>query len=369
MTRDAPSATILVNRIEKGLMSMTRTRLLSVLLGAVLVLSILLVPASATITARFSDLSLRPEEKIEYDFTPTTTGEIVLKLSLRPTTATLRVQLFLEKDLVVDQPGLATQTAKAEVLDSQLGRPWRLVVTNLSSQRVEGRLELTYPRRFCKEISAQYRIKVSYEVGTELEDLHCQQLHGVLRSLPAEHLKRLREIRAREPDFLYGQYFPPSLIELPGLRASRTFTLVTYHELGHLVHFTRSTADQEARWEKLYNESGRDPDNFARDPIDRSLYAMTNQYEDFAVTYSAYIADSQLYINEAITRSQRSKPLLLQKFKLIVEYFRHQAGDQTKVYIYRVGTEVPIPIIYRASVPLTADSLPDFTGPIVWESF
>lgn len=348
---------------------MTRTRLMPVLLGAVLVLSILLVPARATITARFSDLSLRPEEKIDYDFTPTTTGEIVLKLALRPTTATLRVQFFLEKTLIVDQSGPVAQTAKAEVSEEQVGRPWRLVVTNLSSQTVEGRLELTYPRRFCKEISAQYRIKVSYEVGTELEDLHCQQLYGVLRSLPAEHLRRLREIRAREPDFLYGQYFPPSLIELPGLRASRTFTLVVYHELGHLVHFTRSTADQEARWEKLYNESGRDPDNFARDPIDRSLYAMTNQYEDFAVTFSAYIAESQLFINEAITRSQRSKPLLLQKFKLIIEYFRHQVDGQTKVYIYRVGTEVPIPTVYRASVPLTADGLPDFSEPITWEPF
>ncbi len=347
-------------------MTMMRTRVLGVV---VLLVCAVLLSAHATITARFSDLSLRPEEKVEYDFTPTTTGEVVLKLALRPTSVTMRVQLFLEKSLVVDQMGSGTHTAKAEVSDAEVGRPWHLVVTNLSQQTAEGRLELTYPRRFCKEISGQYRIKVSYEVGTELEDLHCQQLYGVLRSLPVEHLKRLREIRAREPDFLYGQYFPPSLIELPGLRASRTFTLVTYHELGHLVHFTRSTTDQETRWEKLFHESGRDPDNFARDPIDRSLYAMTNQYEDFAVTYSAYIAESQLYINEALTRSQRSKPLLLQKFKLIIEYFRHQEGDQPRVYIYRVGTEVPIPTVYRASVPLTADNLPDFSGPIVWESF
>jgi len=348
---------------------MMRTRLVPTLLGVVLTIGILLLPARATITARISDLSLKPEEKIEYDFTPTTTGEIVLKLALRPSAATMRVQLFLEERAVIDQTSSSTQTVKTEVSEADVGRPWRLVVINLSSQTVEGRLELTYPRRFCKEITAQYRIKVSYEVGTELEDLHCQQLYGVLRSLPSDHLKRLREIRAREPDFLYGQYFPPSLIELPGLRASRTFTLVVYHELGHLVHFTRSTTDQETRWEKLFQESGRDPDNFARDPIDRSLYAMTNQYEDFAVTFSAYIADSQLYINEALTRSQRSKPLLLQKFKVIIEYFRHQLDGQLKVYIYRVGTEVPIPTVYRASVPLTAEGLPDFSEPIVWESF
>jgi hypothetical protein len=328
------------------------------------------LPARATITARFSDLSLRPDEKIEYDFTPTTTGEIILRVALRTSPATLRVQLFLESQPVIDQTGSATQTAKAEVTEADIGRPWRLVVTNLSQKTVEGRFELTYPRRFCKEISAQYRVKVSYEITTELEDLHCQQLYGVLRSLPNEHLKRLREIRAREPDiYLYGQYLPPGLIELPGLRASRTFTLVTYHELGHLVHFTRATLDQEERWEKLYTESGQDPDNFARDPIDRSLYAMTNQYEDFAVTYSAYIADSRLYINEAITRSQRSKPLLLQKFTVIAEYFRHTVNDQIRVYIYRVGTEVPIPKTYRASVPLTAAGLPDFTEPIEWESF
>jgi hypothetical protein len=224
---------------------MTRTRLVPTLLGVILAISILLLPARATITARISELSLKPEEKIEYDFTPTTTGEIVLKLSLRSSAATVRVQLFLEERTVIDQTGPSTQAVKTEVSEADVGRPWRLVVINLSSQTVEGRLELTYPRRFCKEISTQYRIKVSYEVGTELEDLHCQQLYGILRSLPSEHLQRLREIRAREPDFLYGQYFPPSLIELPGLRASRTFTLVVYHELGHLVHFTRSTTDQE----------------------------------------------------------------------------------------------------------------------------
>lgn len=351
-------------------MMMTRTRFVYALLGSALLICVVLLPAGATITARFSDLSLKPDEKIEYNFTPTTTGEIVLRIALRTTPATVRVQLFLESKSVIDQTGSATQTAKTEIAETDIGRPWRLVVNNLGQNTVEGRFELTYPRRFCKEITAQYRVKVSYEITTELEDLHCQQLYGVLRSLPSEHLRRLREIRAREPDiYLYGQYLPPGLIELPGLRASRTFTLVTYHELGHLTHFTRSTLDQEERWEKLYADSGQDPDNFARDPIDRSLYAMTNQYEDFAVTYSAYIADSQLYITEAITRSQRSKPLLVQKFKVIAEYFRHTVNDQSRVYIYRVGTEVPIPKTYRASVPLTAEGLPDFTEPIQWESF
>lgn len=349
---------------------MIRMRLAHVLVGVVLGVGLLLWPVQATITARLSDLSLRPEDRIDYDFTPTTTGEITVKLMLRPTTASVRVQLFFEQTAVVDQTGPTTRIAKTEVAEGQVGRPWRLIVTNLSAQTVEGRLELTYPRRFCKEIFAHYRIKISYEINAELEDLHCQQLYGIVRSLPSDHLRRLREIRAREPNVLvYGQYFPPSLIELPGLRASRTFTLVAYHELGHLVHFTRSTADQEARWEKLFRESGRDPDNFAPDPIDRSLYAMTNQYEDFAVTFSAYIAESQRFINEAITRSQRNKPLLLHKFKLIIEYFRHQVDGSTKVYIYRVGTEVPIPTIYRASVPLTEEGLPDFTEPIAWESF
>lgn len=349
---------------------MVRTRLVYAVLGAVLLISIVLVPTSATITARFSDLSIQAGDKLEYDFTPTATGEITLRLTLRTSPATVRLQLFTEGRSVIDQTGSAAQTAKTEVHEGEIGRPWRLRVTNLGQSRIEGRLEITYPRRFCKEISAEYRVKVSYETSTELEDVHCQQLYNTLRSLPSDHLRRLREIRAREPDVsLYGQYFPPSLIELPGLRAGRTFTLVTYHELGHLAHFTRSTPNQEEHWEKLYNESGRDPDNFARDPIDRSLYAMTNHYEDFAVTYSAYIADSQTYINDAITRSQRSKPLLLQKFKLIIEYFRHTVENQPKVYIYRVGTEAPLPTIYRASVPVTDEGLPDFTGPIQWESF
>jgi hypothetical protein len=96
---------------------------------------------------------------------------------------------------------------------------------------------------------------------------------------------------------------------------------------------------------------------------------MTNQYEDFAVTYSAYIANTQLYITEAVARSQRAKPLLLQKFKILLEIFHHTVENQPRVYIYRVGTEAPTPRIERASVPLTAEGLPDFEAQTTWECF
>lgn len=351
---------------------MIQTRLWRSLFVVVLLVFGVLVPVSATITARFEDVFLSSGATLDYDFTPSTTGEVRVRLSLQPTQASsVTVRLLREGQPVAEQTSSSVQTLTATVSEADVGRPWILKVTNNGSQSLSGRIELTFPRLYCKDITGQLRIKISYEAGTELEDIHCQQLYSVLRSLPKDHIKRLRQIHAEAPSAsLYGYcYSPCTSVILPGLRAGRTFVLVAYHELGHTVHFTRLSADQETRWKRLFNDSGRDPDNFARDPIDRSLYAMTNQYEDFAVTYSAYIANSQLYIGEAITRSQRAKPLLLQKFQLIVELFRHTVGDQAHVYIYRVGTEAPMPKIERASVPLTSENLPDFTEPIPWESF
>lgn len=349
------------------------TRLGRSLMLSLLFIGALLFPTSATVTAFFEERFLPAGATLDYDFTPSTTGEIRVRVSLQPSQvgAVTRLLRKGEEKPVVEQSGPLPHTLTANVTEADVGRTWLLVITNNHNQQsLTGRIELTFPRLYCKDINGQYRVKVSYEAGTEIEDIHCMQLLSVLNSLPSDHLRRLREIRARPPSaFIYGQYFPPSLVELPGLRAGRTFILVSYHELGHLVHFTRASTEQFERWEKLFKESGRDIDNFALDPINRSLYAMTNQYEDFAVTYSAYIAQTQLYIQEAITRSQRDKTLLLQKFKLMTEFFRHAVENQLRVYIYRVGTEAPTPKIERASVPLTAENLPDFTAPAQWECF
>jgi hypothetical protein len=352
---------------------MLRARRSCVLLLSVMMISVALLPASATITARWSEVFLASGQWLDYDFTPSTTGEILLRLSLRPPQGSVAIRLSRqgEQTPVLDQIGSPSQTVKAAVTEADVGKVWLLRITNVGQQTLEGRIELTFPRRYCVDITAQFRVRISYEAGTELEDLHCQQLLSILRSLPSDHIRRLRSIHAEPPSaFLYGYCYPPcTALIMPGLRAGRTFVLVAYHELGHTVHFTRLNADQQDRWEKLFNESGRDPDNFARDPIDRSLYAMTNQYEDFAVTYSAYIANTQLYITEAVARSQRAKPLLLQKFKILLEIFHHTVENQPRVYIYRVGTEAPTPRIERASVPLTAEGLPDFEAQTTWECF
>jgi hypothetical protein len=197
-------------------------------------------------------------------------------------------------------------------------------------------------------------------------------LLSILRSLPRSQLKRLIEIMAVTPDpGLLGTFNPNfNVVRLFGLTSSRSFALVAYHELGHLVHISTSTNDQKKRWEQLHEASGNDRDNFILDPIDRTLYAMTNQYEDYAVTYSAYVANTQEAIQEGLHRRAANRPLVLEKLRMITEYFKFIDGNnQSRVYIYRVGFDIPIPKIERATVSLTSDGLPDFSGEIKWESF
>ncbi|MCX8103476.1 MAG: hypothetical protein N3E42_03420 [Candidatus Bipolaricaulota bacterium] len=332
---------------------------------------LVLLPAQATITAFFEEMFLAPGATIDYEFTPSTTGEIQLRLSLQPGAAEVlsRIQRKGQAQPIAEKIGPSPHTLTATVGEADVGKTFVLIVSNRSAQSLTGRWQLTFPRVYCKEITSEFRVRIGYEAGTELDDIHCYQLYSVLRSLPAKHIRRLREIRAEAPSaFLYGYCAAPcTALRLPGLRAGRTFVLVIYHEIGHTVHFTVLSAQQESQWEQLFKQSGRDPDHFAPDPIDRSLYAMTNQYEDFAVTYSAYIADTQRYIQEALSRAQRAKTLLLEKFKLVTELF--QTEDRQKVYIYRVGTEAPTPKIERALVPLTAEGLPDFSVQASWECF
>ncbi len=349
------------------------TRILQSATVSVLLVGALLAPVTATISAYFEERLLPPGMTLDYDFTPSTTGEIRVRVNLQPTQAGALTRLLRKGDEkpLAEKSGPLPHDLTATVTEADVGRTFVLLVTNNSQQTLEGRIELIFPRLYCKDINTQYRVKVGYEAGTEIEDTHCMQLHSVLRSLPSDHFRRLREIRAVAPSAsLYGYcYQPCTTIFLPGLRAGRTFVIVSYHEIGHTVHFTRTSSEQRDRWEKLFSESGRDPDNFALEPISRSLYAMTNQHEDFAVTYSAYTVQTQLYFQEAVARSQRDKPLLLRKLKLMMELFQHTIDNQPRVYIYRMGTQAPTPKVERASVPVTPEGLPDFSGAREWECF
>lgn len=339
----------------------------------VLLAGALVAPATATISAYFEERFLPPGATLDYDFTPTTTGEIRVRVFLQPSSAGALTRLVRKgnNQPIAERSGPLPHDLTATVTDADVGQTFLLLIANTSQQNLEGRIELIFPQRYCKEINAQYRIKIGYEAGTEIGDIHCLQLYSVLRSLPSDHLRRLREIRAVAPSAsVYGYCFQPcTTIFLPGLRAGRTFVIVSYHEIGHTVHFTRTSPEQRERWEKLFNEAGRDPDNFALEPIGRTLYAMTNQYEDFAVTYEAYTFNTELYFREALTRSQRGKTLLLRKLQLIMELFQHTVENQTRVYIYQIGSQAPTPKIERASVPVTPEGIPDFGAAALWECF
>ncbi len=331
----------------------------------------LILPAQATITVRLVPTSVLANDILTVDFTPTLAGDISAVINFSVVQG-LSAQIFRpgQSDKpVAEHTGSFPQTLRTTVSDTDVGKTWTLRLKNSTNQVLNGRIEVTFPKRFCKDAVDEFKFKMSYEIGSELEDYHCQMLLNILHSLYRPQLRNLREIRAVSPDpSLLGTY-SSSLVTLFGLSASRSFALVAYHEIGHLVHLSTSTRDQFDRWKKLYDQSGRDPDNFVVDPIDRSLYGMTNQYEDYAVTYSAYVANTQDTIQEALNRNIANRPLPLEKLKLIMEYFKFTENNQVKVYIYRVGFDIPIPKIERATVPLTTEGVPDFSGEIKWETF
>ncbi len=331
----------------------------------------LFVPAQATLTAKLTEVSIPSNDLFTFDFTPTTTGEISVLVRISASQG-LTAQIYRPGQPIpaLESNGPFPSTVKATVTEADVGRAWTFKIQNTTAQTLNGRIEITYPKRFCKEAVEEFKFKMSYEPGNELEDFHCQMLLSILRSLPKPQLRRLLEIIAVSPDpSLLGTY-SSSVVRLFGLSASRSFALVAYHEIGHLVHLSTSTSDQRKRWEKLFDDSGRDRDNFILDPIDRSLYGMTNQFEDYAVTYSAYVASTQEAITEALNRRAASRPLVFEKLKLITEYFTFtDSSGQKRAYIYRVGFDIPTPKIERAVVSLTSEGVPDLTGEIHWESF
>ena len=348
---------------------MTRNRFTKPLLLSLCLLVALLVPVKATITAKLP-VPLPANETLTYDFTPTTTGEVKATIIVQaPQGVTAQIFRPGQEKPIVEYSGSFPQTLTTPVGEPDVGKTWTFKVKNGTNRALDGRIELTYPKRYCKEAVEEFKFKMSYDPGNELEDYHCQMLLSILRSLPRPQLRRLTEIHAVSPDPALLGVYSSSVVTLFGLSASRSFALVAYHEIGHLVHLSTSTKDQRDRWHKLFEDSGRDRDNFILDPIDRTLYAMTNEFEDYAVTYSAYVANTQETIEEALNRRAAGRPLVFEKLKLLIEYFKYTDNNQQRIYIYRVGTDIPVPKIERASVPLTSDGLPDFSGEIKWETF
>lgn len=340
-----------------------------------LLLIMLAVAAHATVTGAYK-ATVAPGELYEVTFVPTAPGPVRAHFEVRPLELWASAQLY-KPDL--NQPVALTLDHSsfdllAEADAASLNRPWRIVFFHTNSTALTVELDITFPKAFCVEIAAELSVRISYEEEAgELEDHHCDQMWRALRSLGTRLSEGLRKIKFLPPSnefegrFLYAE----RTIEMYRMMPGRRFTGIFYHELAHFVHLVKVGASLKREWTSLHKQSGSDMVNYVREPFGGPPnYAMKNEYEDFAVTFSAYILNTKELFDLGIARRDNvGKPILLEKAKLIARVFLYYKNEKPYTYIYRFGSGYPVIPVERAEVPLTAEGLPDFTEPIKWERF
>lgn len=340
-----------------------------------LLLITLAVAAHATVTGAYK-ATVTSGELYEVSFTPTAVGSVRAHFEIRPLELWASAQLYTPNS---DQPvaltmGHSSFDLLAEADAESINQPWRVVLFHTNNTALSVELDITFPKAFCVEIAAELGIRISYEEEAgELEDHHCDQMWRALRSLGLSLIEGLHQIKFLPPSTeVEGRFLSAErILEMYRMTLGRRFTGVFYHELAHFIHFIKLGASLKREWASLHRQSGADMINYVREPFGGPpTYAMTNEFEDFAVTFSAYILNTKELFDLGIARRDNvGKPLLLEKAKLIAQAFLHYRDGKPYTYIYRFGSGYPVIPIERAEVPLTPEGLPDFTEPISWERF
>ncbi len=336
---------------------------------------VLAVSAQATVTGSYR-ATVAPNELYEWTFTPTAPGTVRVHFELRPLELWASAQLYRpnQNEPVAATMGASSFDLLAEADQESLNQPWRVVLLHSNSVAITAELYITFPKLFCVEIATELGIRIFYEEEAgELEDFHCDQMWRALRSLGTNLVQGLRKILFLPPsDKFEGRFLPRErILEMYRMTPGRRFTGIFYHELAHFIHFIKLGASLKREWASLHRQSGSDMVNYVREPFGGPpTYAMTNEFEDFAVTFSAYVLNTKALFDLGIARRDNlGKPILLEKAKLIAQVFLHYRDEKPYTYIYRFGSGFPVIPIERAEVPLTAEGLPDFTEPILWQTF
>jgi hypothetical protein len=351
-----------------------RNRILHVV-SITLLLWLSAVSAQATVTGAYK-ATVAPDEFYEVAFIPTAPGSIRVHAELRPLELWASLQLYKPNQ---EQPVARTMDHSsfdllAEADELSLNEPWRVVLFHTNSVALTVELDITFPKAFCAEIAAEFEIRISYEEEAgEIENHHCDQMLRALRSLGADLMDGLHQIKFL-PDSpqVEGRFLSSGrILEMYRMTPGRRFTGVFYHELAHFVHFIKVGASLKREWLSLHKQSGADMVNYVREPFGGpSTYAMTNEYEDFAVTFSAYILNTKGLFDLGIARRDNvGKPIVLEKAKVMAQVFLHYRDGRPYTYIYRFGVGFPVVPVDRAAVPMTPEGLPDFAEPISWQTF
>lgn len=344
------------------------------ILACIALLFLVHLGAHATVTGAYK-ATVAPDTPYEIAFVPTAPGRVRVHAEIRPLELVASLQLYRpgEAQPVAAAIGHSSLDLVADADEATLRRPWRVVLTHSHPVALTVEIDINFPKALCTEIAAEFGISVFYEEEAgEIEEHHCDQMLRALRSLGSELMDGLRRIKFLPPsEQLEGRFLSAErTVEMYRMTPGRAFTIIFYHELAHFVHIIKLGASLKRDWTALHRQSGSDMSHYARNPVGPPNYAMTNEYEDFAVTFSVYIVHTKDLFDLGIARKENTdKPLLLEKAKVMAQVFLHYRNGERRTYIYRMGLGFPVVPVQRASVPLKDDGLPDFSEPILWETF
>jgi parallel beta-helix repeat protein len=310
-------------------------------------------------------------------FNVSAAGEIKA-LASSPKGGTLALRLFAPNQTtpVAELSGPAPLQLVAPVAGGTAGR-WRVELENTSPEALPVMLNVRQPlfTGTCEGILRDFFIAVVKE--PDIRDVsaeECQMLYSVLKSLPLSIRGKVAQILRRSQDPEAAGRAQSAFIQLYGDQTRSFFIRVVFHEVAHVAHFKLFSPQQLSEWSQLHRASGSDPENYIGTVLpDGMPYGRTNEFEDFATVMEEYTADTIAALAIARERAARGKPVLLDKFRFLVQLFKDELGGPG-VYIYRSVVR-PMPdgtlrgVVQRAIVPLDGEGLPAIPAEPEWEDF
>ncbi len=312
-------------------------------------------------------------------FNVSAAGEIKVLASSLASTGNLTLKLFApgQTTPISEKSGSSPLSLVTAVTAPTPGR-WRVELENASQSAMPIVLSVRQPlfNGTCDQILRDFSIAVVKEPNIrDVSADECQMMYSMLKTLPLAWRGKVAQILRRAQDPEAAGRAQSAFIQIYGDQTRNFFMRVVFHEIAHVVHFKLFNPQQFSEWSQLHRAGGNDMENYigtgTEDP--NFLYGQTNEFEDFATVTEEYTVDSIASLAIAKERAAKGKPVLLDKFRFLVQLLKDETGGPG-TYIYRSVVR-PTPsgllrgVVQRAIVPLDNEGLPAIPAEPVWEDF
>lgn len=306
-------------------------------------------------------------------------GEIRILVSSLASATALTLKLFApgQATPLSEKSGPSPLSLTTSVLAPTSGR-WRVELENTSQSAVPVVLSVRQPLfdGTCDGILQDFSIAVVKEPNIrDVSADECQMMYSALKTLPLAWRSKVAQILKRAQDPEAAGRAQSAFIQIYGDQTRNFFMRVVFHEVAHVAHFKLFNPQQFSEWSQLHRAGGNDMENYIGTGTENPnfLYGQTNEFEDFATVTEEYTVDSIGSLGIARERAAKGKPVLLDKFRFLVQLLKDETGGPG-VYIYRsivrpTSRGALRGVVQRAIVPLDREGLPAIPTEIEWEDF